>query len=101
MEGWRDGSGWFAASRVSFCSRLPDYPPAHVYPPHGHESPPSLLDSIPQGGPNGRTMVAGSWRRALSSKEAEKDILILETNGTSSVVEAHRPNYYCNPYVFL
>lgn len=52
---------------------------------------PSLLDSIPQGGPKGRTMAADPWRTALSSKEAEKDILILETNGNSSVVETHRP----------
>lgn len=41
-----------------------------------------------------------TWWTASSSKEAEKDILILETNGNSSVVETHRPTYYCNRHAF-
>lgn len=60
--------------------------------------PPRPPDSVPQGSPDGRTMVTacGGW----APSKAEKDILILETNGNSSVVEAHRLTYYRNRPLF-
>lgn len=80
-----------AVSRCFSSARLPPDLCPCVSAKHTPERPsPTPLRHVPYRGRDGWTMVAasGGW---LPSSRAEKDILILEINGNSSVVEIHRP----------